>query len=566
MTVYSFSHRSSLARGALSVSSTNESADVSACNGSRGGGGRNNAEAGSGHGHRASKIPRTPQKKRAFSSTTTSLSASSSSSSSSAAAASSTSRTCSARGTRAVELLPVYLTDARSVDRYCPDTCPDGALQLSVAENQMLEDLLVPAMREFASASEEEEDKQTFYADMIYYQPTPGRPSLRRAMADYLQRILSLPGSLDAEGVVVGAGCNAVLENLCICLAEPGEGVLIPTPYYAAFEFDLVARARLDIVPVPTLGHHPEVSVTDNGAVPPEAYYPNRSALDAAVEASRARGVEPKILLLSHPNNPLGVCYPPSVVRECIEWGRENEIHIVSDEIYAGSVYRESATNTDGPTFESALSVAAGHKGGDGLGIGPYVHFVYALSKDFCLSGLRVGAAYSENSDIRLPMQKLNDLCQISSQTQLLVEKMLTAPSASQDREEGYWSTDDFLPEARRRMKARCEKLESRLNEAGIPHLASDSGMFVWMDMREFLPPREDGDGSGEESQQSIDKRERTLYLELLQKHGLLFTPGRSMKNEVPGFFRCVFTAASDHEFDLGLERIVKFVNEKRAT
>ena len=548
MTVYSFSHRNSLARGALSVSNANSNAnsggsvDVSSSRGSiRGTAGP------------ASKIPRTPQKKRAFSSTSLSASAS---------------RICSTRGTRAVELLPVYLTDARAVDRYCPDTCPDGALQLSVAENQMLEDMLVPAVRDFASASStEEEDKQTFYADMIYYQPTPGRPSLRRAMADYLQRILSLPGSLDAEGMVVGAGCNAVLENLCICLAEPGEGVLIPTPYYAAFEFDLVARAGLDIVPVPTMAHHPEVAIDNNkDAIPPEAYYPNRSALDAAVEASRARGVEPKILLLSHPNNPLGVCYPPSVVRECIEWGRENEIHIVSDEIYAGSVYRESATITDGPTFESALSIAAGQQSdskGDGLGIGPYVHFVYALSKDFCLSGLRVGAAYSENPDIRLPMQKLNDLCQISSQTQLLVEKMLSAPSTSQGGE-GYWSTDDFLPEARRRMKARCEKLESCLNEAGIPHLTSDSGMFVWMDMREFLPLREGGDGSSAESQASIDKRERTLYLELLQKHGLLFTPGRSMKNELPGFFRCVFTAASDHEFDLGLERISKSVNEKR--
>ena len=170
----------------------------------------------------------------------------------------------------------MYLTDARAVDRYCPDTCPDGALQLSVAENQMLEDLLVPAVREFASASSTEDvDKQTFYADMIYYQPTPGRPLLRRAMADYLQRILSLPGSLDAEGMVVGAGCNAVLENLCICLAEPGEGVLIPTPYYAAFEFDLVARAGLDIVPVPTMAHHPEVAIDNNkDAIPPRRTIP----------------------------------------------------------------------------------------------------------------------------------------------------------------------------------------------------------------------------------------------------------------------------------------------------
>ena len=61
------------------------------------------------------------------------------------------------------------------------------------------------------------------------------------------------------------------------------------------------------------------------------------------------------------------------------------------------------------------------------------------------------------------------------------------------------------------------------------------------------------------------NERERKLYLELLQDYGLLFTPGRSMKNELPGFFRCVFTAASDHEFDLGMERLRKYVADKRA-
>ena len=53
--------------------------------------------------------------------------------------------------------------------------------------------------------------------------------------------MLQLDRDMDPEGLVVGAG--AVLEILCLALAEPGEGVLIPTPYYAAFEFDLVARA-----------------------------------------------------------------------------------------------------------------------------------------------------------------------------------------------------------------------------------------------------------------------------------------------------------------------------------
>ena len=283
----------------------------------------------------------------------------------------------------------------------------------------------------------------------------------------------------------------------------------------------------------------------------------------------------------------------------------------MSDEIYAGSVYRGSTTDDDtvGDPFRSALALATAaatphdttndhdSDSNESLGLGPYVHFVYALSKDFALSGLRVGVAYSENKAIRSPLQKLNDLCQISSQTQCMVERMLSAKVA--DSEDGttiaedgngvddgsLWSTDTFLPQNQERIRHRCDRLQQCLIDVGIPHLNADSGMFVWMDLSEFLPPISSTDTDGPtqhqqqqqqqqhqqhhettlESEESKDQRERTLYLELLHTSGLLFTPGRSMRNEVPGFFRCVFTAASDHEFDLCLERIQKFVTLRRS-
>jgi aspartate/methionine/tyrosine aminotransferase len=225
---------------------------------------------------------------------------------------------------------------------------------------------------------------------------------------------------MDPEGIVVGAGCNAVLENLCLALAEPGEGVLIPTPYYAAFEFDLVARAGLSIVPVTTMEYQDVDVDNESSSIPHQAYYPNRASLDAAVARSTEQGVVPRVLLLSHPQNPLGICYPPEVVKEIIDWCRDHKIHLISDEIYAGSIYRP-----DDAQFVSALKLASTTEE-PFLGLGPYVHLVYALSKDFALSGLRVGALYSENLEIRLPLQKLNDLCCISSHTQLLVERMMT--------------------------------------------------------------------------------------------------------------------------------------------
>lgn len=458
----------------------------------------------------------------------------------------------SRRAEGAISLLPTYLTDARAVTKYCRSTAPDGALQLSVAENQMLEDLLVPAITEFSKS------RTMFPADAIYYQPTHGRQSLRQAVVKYLEGLLSLDDNdasnvnLDPEGIVVGAGCNAVLENLCVSLAEPGNGVLIPTPYYAAFEFDLGSRAGLKVIPVPTMEYSRYGRSThDSGtsSPPPEAYYPTRAALDAAKQKSiDEHDVDPRILLISHPHNPLGVCYPPHVIKDMIDWCRENKIHFISDEIYAGSIYRKDTAN-----FSSALTVASSTSSDTelGLGLGPYVHLVYALSKDFGLSGLRVGVMYSENTQIRLPLQKLNDLCSVSSQTQILVEDMMTSKSSTTPSLP--W-TNEFLNENQRRIRQRCDTWQSCLNDLNIPHLLAVAGLFVWMDLSEFLP--EEG---------SPDERERVLYLDLMEQYGLLLTPGRSMKNELPGFFRCVFTAASDHEFDLAIDRLKKFVGDKRS-
>jgi len=552
------------------------------------------------------------------SSSTTSLRAFSTSTTSS----NQSSKLSSSRAQNAIALLPTYLLDARSVTKFHPVNAPNGALQLSVAENQLSElpvsgvtavvennggadgssaavesdgeVTLVQVLSQLASSTvarpsddTSSASSLTFEKDMIYYQPTQGSPGLRSAMGGYLHDLLlssssttSTSSTFNPENIILGAGCNAVLENLCMCLTEPGDAVMIPTPYYAAFEFDLVARAGCEIVSVNTLDYHDEsppssVEATNESdgkrtTIPPSFYYPNKASLTHAYNLSiEQTSRPPRVLLLSHPNNPLGICYPPEVVAECIEWCRENEVHLISDEIYAGSVYRQKRGDGD-DTFVSAMSLASSDNGGGeegGLGLGPYIHLVYALSKDFALSGLRVGVAYTENEEILMPMQKLNDLCQISSQTQLLVERMLSANVvAAAGGNDDTKFVDAYLTSNRHNIQTRCDKLQSCLSDVDIPYLPADSGLFVWMDFREFLPSLPDSITEEMESLPSKEQRERGLYLKLMKEYGLLFTPGMSMRNERPGFFRCVFTAASEEEFELGLERIRKFVNEERGS
>jgi aspartate/methionine/tyrosine aminotransferase len=319
-------------------------------------------------------------------------------------------------------------------------------------------------------------------------------------------------------------------------------------------------------MPVTTMEHQgvdlSSSSQTTTSVIPEQAYYPTRASLDAAATKAFQNGNNPRVLLLSHPQNPLGICYPPHVMTECIEWCRDRKIHLISDEIYAGSVYRGASGN-----FKSAMALGATTQNDAttetvGLGLGPYIHLVYALSKDFALSGLRVGVSYSENPAIRVPLQKLNDLCCISSHTQLLVEKMITTHDESNNRNNNkvLW-TKQFLIQNHERLTHRCNVLQDCLDELEIPHLKAQAGLFVWMDLREFLPAPS---SLLSETEAQADARERVLYLELVREFGLLFTPGRSMKNELPGFFRCVFSAANDEEFALGLERLRKYVHTKR--
>jgi len=258
----------------------------------------------------------------------------------------------------------------------------------------------------------------------------------------------------------------------------------------------------------------------------------------------------------------------------------------LASSLSSSSITTSSSSSSTGEEKKDDERVVAGGNGGDEgerlLGLGPYIHLVYALSKDFALSGLRVGVAYTENEEILLPMQKLNDLCQISSQTQLLVERMLSAhvvvvkgggSDGDKEKKKVEKFVDVYLKSNQSNIQKRCDKLQSCLSDIGIPHLPADSGLFVWMDFREFLPPLlpNDNDSSSSssitdetESLHSKEQRERVLYLKLMKEYGLLFTPGMSMRNERPGFFRCVFTAASEEEFDLGLERICRFVKEQR--
>jgi 1-aminocyclopropane-1-carboxylate synthase len=60
-----------------------------------------------------------------------------------------------------------------------------------------------------------------------------------------MQRVLAptaAPGTVHPNDLCISTGCGAILDNLFLTITAPGDGVLIPAPYYPAFDNDLRVR------------------------------------------------------------------------------------------------------------------------------------------------------------------------------------------------------------------------------------------------------------------------------------------------------------------------------------
>lgn len=116
--------------------------------------------------------------------------------------------------------------------------------------------------------------------------------------------------------------------------------------------------------------HLEYVSVEDKDQFSPDCI----TALDAGFEAAKARGRSIKALIICNPHNPLGRCYPRKTLIMLLHLCASKGIHLISDEIYALSVYNRSDRLSE--DFTSVRSI-------DFTGIinPDQVHVLYGMSK-----------------------------------------------------------------------------------------------------------------------------------------------------------------------------------------
>ena len=282
------------------------------------------------------------------------------------------------------------------------------------------------------------------------------------------------------------------------------------------FDRDLKWRTGAEIVPIKCNSYN-NFKIT-------------KTALEEAYNSAKKKGLVVKTVLVTNPSNPLGTTLSKDEITLLLNFISSKNIHLISDEIYAGTVFNS-------PSFTSVMEAIIDKKWAH---LSDRVHMVSSLSKDLGLPGFRVGAVYSNDPKVVSAATKMSSFGLVSSQTQHLLAGLLS----------DHKFMENYITQNRLRLKARQAMLVSGLKRAGINCLESNSGLFVWVDMRHLLKSR-------------TFEAEMEVWKDVLYEMKLNISPGSSCHCSEPGWFRVCFANMSDHTLDLAMQRVKTFLDPK---
>ena len=287
-----------------------------------------------------------------------------------------------------------------------------------------------------------------------------------------------------------------------------------------SFDRDLRWRTGVNIVPV-----HCDSA---NG------FQVTVAALQAAYEEAEAAGMRVRAVLLTNPSNPLGTTVKRSALEGVLDFVSRRNIHLISDEIYSGSVFAAP----DLVSVAELVEARARRGGGAAAAVAGRVHIVYSLSKDLGLPGFRVGVVYSYNDAVVTAARRISSFTLVSSQTQKTLAAMLS---------DGAFAAA-YIRTNRERLRARHDHIVAGLARAGVPCLRGNAGLFVWMDMRRLLA-------------EPTVAGELRLWDRMLREVKLNISPGSSCHCSEPGWFRVCFANMSLDTLDVALARMSRFMD-----
>jgi aspartate aminotransferase len=197
--------------------------------------------------------------------------------------------------------------------------------------------------------------------EILAYTRSEGSQEYREKIANYYKKMNI---EVEATDIVVTTGGSEALLFAMGSIADIGDEIIIPEPFYANYN-GFATASGVKIVPVIS-------KIEDNFALPPIS------------EFEKLITPKTKAILICNPGNPTGYLYSKEEIKKLAEIVKKHDLFLVADEVYREFTY-------DGYSHYSILEEP---------GMEEYGIIVDSVSKRYSMCGARIGCLVSKNKDI----------------------------------------------------------------------------------------------------------------------------------------------------------------------
>ena len=331
------------------------------------------------------------------------------------------------------------------------------------------------------------------------YTPSAGTVELRKAVCQRLKEDCGV--DYEYTQIAVSNGAKPCVYVALRALVNPGDEVILPAPYWVSY-IELIRM--VGGVPVVV-----EATEAENFKITPEK-------LAAAITPKT------KCMILNNPSNPTGMMYSRQELEAISKVCVEQDIYVISDEIYYGLVY-------DGGQFVSLAAL--------GEDIKERTLLINGVSKSYAMTGWRIGYVAAPAKIAKVIANFLSHStgspCSISQKASAL------ALSASQDS----------IEEMRKAFEERRNYMVERMNQIeGVSCIKPEGAFYVMMNIEKLI---------GKELHGTVIK-DSDDFGNLFLKYGkVAVVPGTGFA--APNFVRWSY-ATSMENIKEGLDRLERFL------
>ncbi|QLH05533.1 aspartate aminotransferase [Nitrosopumilus oxyclinae] len=264
--------------------------------------------------------------------------------------------------------------------------------------------------------------EEVFDKGFLKYGQVKGMPVFRESLAKYVSKKFNV--NIQQDNIIVSPGARFSIFTAITTLLNPGDEMIVIEPAWPAYK-DCALNAGIKVRTINT-------TVEDK-------WEPSVEQIKSTINSNT------KMIVLNYPNNPTGKILNEKLQDEIIQLAKENNLYILSDEIYS-QYAKTSWKSILSYNYEKSI-------------------VTQSFSKSHAMTGFRVGYGIADSKIIE-KMAKLEALCltNVPEAIQYVAMKALEADTSNNTNT----------------VQTRLDVLSKKASEMGLDFVVPDGAMYLF--------------------------------------------------------------------------------------